>query len=151
MPRRLRRLARVIGDKIGELERQGADTSDESVAAALGLTIEDYKHKLEQIVHVPVGALEIDEDTMMPSGEESSPEQQANHRRALARVRAALERTEKRDLLVLSLYYNDELTYSEIGEVLGGVTRSRVCQLHGRAIARLRASIHGAPGEEEAA
>ena len=43
-------------------------------------------------------------------------------------------------MLVLSLYYNDELTYVEIAEVLG-VTTSRVCQLHGRAIARLRAAI----------
>ena len=38
------------------------------------------------------------------------------------------------------LYYNEELTYSEIAEVLG-VTTSRVCQLHGRAIARLRTEI----------
>ena len=44
---------------------------------------------------------------------------------------------EHRDLLLLNLYCEEELTYTEIGEVLE-VTRSRVCQLHGRAIARLR-------------
>ena len=41
---------------------------------------------------------------------------------------------------MLGLYYNEELTYHEIAEVLG-VTTSRVCQLHGRAISRLRAEI----------
>ena len=46
--------------------------------------------------------------------------------------------------MLLSLYYNDELTYHEIAEVLG-VTTSRVCQLHGRAIARLRTAIEATP------
>ena len=44
---------------------------------------------------------------------------------------------------MLALYYNEELTYNEIAQVLE-VTTSRVCQLHGRAIARLRAEIQGA-------
>ena len=41
---------------------------------------------------------------------------------------------------MLGLYYNEELTYHEIAQVLG-VTTSRVCQLHGRAISRLRVEI----------
>jgi RNA polymerase sigma factor for flagellar operon FliA len=76
----------------------------------------------------------------MPTGDESSPEVQAMHREAFGRVRGALARLEQRDVLILALYYNEELTYSEIGEVLD-VTASRVCQLHGRAISRLRAEI----------
>jgi DNA-directed RNA polymerase specialized sigma24 family protein len=52
-------------------------------------------------------------------------------------------------VLVLSLYYNDELTYVEIAEVLG-VTTSRVCQLHGRAIARLRAALEQVQPEAQA-
>ena len=75
----------------------------------------------------------------MPS-DAASPEHEASKRDILRKVRAALPRLEARDLLVLSLYYNEELTYPEIGEVLK-LTKSRVCQLHGRAIARLRAEI----------
>ena len=41
----------------------------------------------------------------------------------------------------MSLYYDDELNLREIGEVLG-VTESRVCQIHGQALARLRARLH---------
>ena len=55
-------------------------------------------------------------------------------------MRSALPKLDQRDILVLGLYYNEELTYHEIAEVLG-VTTSRVCQLHGRAISRLRAEI----------
>jgi RNA polymerase sigma factor FliA len=94
-------------------------------------------------VHVTVGALEMSDDTIMPTGDESSPQVQAMQREAFAKVRSALERIDKRDVLILSLYYNEELTYSEIGEVLD-VTASRVCQLHGRAIARLRTEIEAA-------
>jgi RNA polymerase sigma factor for flagellar operon FliA len=137
-------MARKIGATIQDLERkQGAAPTDEQVAAALDVPIEDYRANLEQLVHVTVGALEMSDDTIMPTGDESSPQVQAMQREAFGKVRSALERIDKRDVLILSLYYNEELTYSEIGEVLE-VTASRVCQLHGRAIARLRAELEGA-------
>lgn len=141
MPRRVRQLARKIGATIKDLEqRTGESPTDEVVAAALGVSLEEYQTNLEQLVHVTIGSLELDDDTLMPTGDESSPEVQATRRHALTKVRGALERIDQRDVLILSLYYNEELTYSEIAEVLG-VTTSRVCQLHGRAIARLRAEI----------
>jgi RNA polymerase sigma factor for flagellar operon FliA len=144
MPRRVRQMARKIGATIQDLERkQGSTPTDEQVATALDVPIEEYRANLEQLVHVTVGALEMGDDTIMPTGDESSPQVQAIHREAFGKVRKALERIDKRDVLILSLYYNEELTYSEIGEVLD-VTASRVCQLHGRAIARLRAEIEGA-------
>jgi RNA polymerase sigma factor for flagellar operon FliA len=55
-------------------------------------------------------------------------------RKALARAIGDLPEREK---LVMSLYYEQELNLKEIGAVLG-VTESRVCQLHGQALARLR-------------
>ena len=48
----------------------------------------------------------------------------------------------EREKLVLSLYYERELNMREIGEVLG-VTESRVCQIHGQALVRLRARMAG--------
>jgi RNA polymerase sigma factor for flagellar operon FliA len=142
MPRRMRRMARRIGDVIQNLEVQHGEAADDKVAEALGVTLEEYKQNLEQIVHVSVGALELDDDSLMPTGDEASPEIQLAQHRAKAKVRAALEKLEKRDLLILNLYYTEELTYTEIGEVMG-ITRSRVCQLHGRAIARMRSLIAG--------
>ena len=141
MPRRVRQMARKIGTTIEDIERTTcAAATDEAVATALGVSVDEYKSDLEQLVHVTVGALELDDETSLFAGDGESPESEAVRHQAMARVRAALPKLEQRDLIVLGLYYNEELTYNEIAQVLG-VTTSRVCQLHGRAIARLRAEI----------
>ncbi|MEO8698620.1 MAG: RNA polymerase sigma factor FliA [Kofleriaceae bacterium] len=150
MPRRVRQMARKIGATIQEIERSTCKAAtDEAVAAALNVTVEEYKSNLEQLVHVTVGALELGDESYMLAEDAESPEAEAARREAMSRVRAALPRLDKRDVLVLGLYYNEELTYAEIAQVLS-VTTSRVCQLHGRAIARLRAEIE-APAAQAAA
>jgi RNA polymerase sigma factor for flagellar operon FliA len=53
-------------------------------------------------------------------------------------VASAIQSLPERERLVLSLYYNDELTFREIGKVLN-LTESRACQLHARAILSLKA------------
>jgi RNA polymerase sigma factor for flagellar operon FliA len=58
----------------------------------------------------------------------------AEVRRSLA---DAIERLSERERVVVSLYYHDGLTLAEIGEVLG-VTESRACQIHAKAVSRLR-------------
>jgi RNA polymerase sigma factor FliA len=145
MPRRARQMARKIGATIQELEkRNGKSPADEEVAVALGVTVEEYRTDLEHLVHVTVGALDHDDDTQSAlASTDSSPEAGAARHQAMTRVRQALPKLDQRDILVLGLYYNEELTYHEIAEVLG-VTTSRVCQLHGRAISRLRAEIESA-------
>ena len=52
----------------------------------------------------------------------------------------AIEDLPERERLVLSLYYEQELNLKEIGAVLK-VTESRVCQLHGQALVRLKAQL----------
>jgi RNA polymerase sigma factor for flagellar operon FliA len=54
----------------------------------------------------------------------------------------AIARLPEREKLVVTLYYYEELTLREIGEVLG-VTESRVSQLHTKAILRLKARLAG--------
>ena len=53
---------------------------------------------------------------------------------------AAIDGLPEREKLLMNLYYVEELTLKEIGEVLG-VTESRVSQLHSQAVARLRAKL----------
>ena len=55
----------------------------------------------------------------------------------------AISRLPEREKLVVTLYYYEELTLREIGEVLG-VTESRVSQLHTKAILRLRSRLTAA-------
>ena len=52
----------------------------------------------------------------------------------------AIEDLPEREQKVMALYYQEELNLREIGDILG-VSESRVCQLHGQAVARLRARL----------
>jgi RNA polymerase sigma factor for flagellar operon FliA len=61
----------------------------------------------------------------------------ADFRKALM---LAIEDLPEREKLVMSLYYDEELNLKEIGAVLK-VTESRVCQLHGQALVRLKARL----------
>jgi RNA polymerase sigma factor for flagellar operon FliA len=62
----------------------------------------------------------------------------------------AIEGLPERERLVMSLYYSDELNLKEIGVVLK-VTESRVCQLHGQALVRLRARLSAWKDSQEPA
>ena len=64
-------------------------------------------------------------------------------RQALAR---AIDQLSERERDVVALYYHDGLTLAEIGEVLG-VTESRVCQIHGKAVGHLRRWLTAAERE----
>jgi RNA polymerase sigma factor for flagellar operon FliA len=56
------------------------------------------------------------------------------------RVADAISRLPEREKLVVALYYYENLTLREIGEVLG-VTESRISQLHTKAVLRLRSRL----------
>ena len=142
MPRRVRARAREVGRVIRSLEQSlGRDPTDVEIAEKLGVSVAEYRDNLEMLTHVSVGSLES-----LPSIHErldcggTSPEAHAQKSQALAAIRNALERLPERDVLVLNLYYEEEFTYAEIGGLLG-VSASRVCQLHARAISRLRVEI----------
>lgn len=60
----------------------------------------------------------------------------------------AINRLPEREKIVISLYYYEGLTLREIGEVLG-VTESRVCQMHTKAILRLKGRLTSAKGALE--
>ena len=61
-------------------------------------------------------------------------------RAAQLAVAEAITGLPERERLVMSMYYDDELNLKEIGAVLG-ISESRVCQLHGQALVRLRARL----------
>ena len=148
-PRTLVEKLRRVSQVYRRLEQeQGSAVSDAAVAAAAGITIAELQELMERGSQMAILSLEdflFDRD-----GEEgttrgemladpASPDpagryEQEELRRALA---AGLERLNAKDRLVLTLYYYEGLTLKEIGKILG-VSESRVCQLHGRAIVHLR-------------
>lgn len=146
LPRRARITAKRMTATIRQLERDlGRAPEDDEIAEALGVSVETYHSELQVLTHVSLVELDdtMTERKLKEQGE--SPLAHAERRQLLAKVSAGLAKLAERDAQLLSLYYVEELTFAEIGEVLG-VSESRVCQLHSRAILRLRAAI---PGDEE--
>jgi RNA polymerase sigma factor FliA len=144
MPRRARSAARHVSQTVRDLEQQlGRPAEDEEVAAALGVELDVYREDLEMLTHVGLVELQPEE---RGAARGDDPEQQMQTAELRQRVRDALERIPGRDALILSLYYIEELSYAEVGAILG-VTESRVCQLHGRALLRLRAELDDAGDE----
>ena len=156
VPRSVRARARDIERAVAELESKlGRAPNDDEIAAKLGLTEDELEESLTEISRSSIAALDelwtvsaggdqialIDtiEDTHGP--EPQSALAQTELREAMA---DAIARLPEREKLVVTLYYYEELTLREIGEVLG-VTESRVSQLHTKAILRLKARLGGSP------
>ena len=124
VPRSVRARAREIERAIADLESKlGRAPTDEEISAKIGISEEELEDSLTDISRSSIAALDETET-----------------REALA---DAISRLPEREKLVVTLYYYEELTLREIGEVLG-VTESRVSQLHTKAILRLKARLAGA-------
>jgi RNA polymerase sigma factor for flagellar operon FliA len=154
VPRSVRSRAREIERAIGELEsRLGRAPSDEEIATKVGISQEDLDESLSEISRTSIAALDelwtvsaggdqialIDtiEDTQGPNPQSALAETELKEA-----IGEAIARLPEREKLVVTLYYYEELTLREIGEVLG-VTESRVSQLHTKAILRLKARLAG--------
>ncbi|MDE2347019.1 MAG: RNA polymerase sigma factor FliA [Gammaproteobacteria bacterium] len=147
-PRSVHRSMRAMSDVIRKLENEkGRDANGADIAEALGIGIEDY-HKLVQDA---ASCRLFSFDQMGSSEDDSSPAEHARDERPgpfdhiedegfRAALAAAIDQLPEREKLVLSLYYDEELNLREIGEVLE-VSESRVCQIHGQALVRLRARL----------
>lgn len=146
MPRRVRQMARKINSAIKELEKNGEAASDERVAGALGVSVADYQGGLAQLVHVEVAPFDGEELRLVAT--DIAPDIQADQRKTLGHIKAALACLETRDATILGLHYIEELTYQEIADTLK-ITPSRVCQLLWRAVERLRSHM-GAVAKEAA-
>jgi RNA polymerase sigma factor for flagellar operon FliA len=145
-PRSVHRKARAAAASLRAVEAlRGGEASDAEVAAHLGVSMTDYHQILQEALSCQLLRLNDSED-----GEESTLERlrdggpnplEETVDEALRRaVIAAIERLPERERLVLSLYYEQELNLKEIGAVLK-VTESRVCQLHGQALLRLKSQL----------
>jgi RNA polymerase sigma factor for flagellar operon FliA len=145
-PRSTFRNAKQVSQAIRTIEnRTGRDARGQEVAEHLGVSVEDYHRMVESAASSRLLSYEQLADdperaSMLPEAPEDGPEtmlEEDQFREALARAVATLP---ERERLVLSLYYDDELNLREIGEVLE-VSESRVCQIHGQAVLRIRARL----------
>lgn len=144
-----RRKIREVEKAMLQIEQQlGREAEDTEIAAALDIDLEEL-HRIKQVAGISfisyeeVGGTAGAERDALAAGL-SRNETDLLDRAGLKELRAglaeAIEELSEKEQLVLSLYYSDELTMKEAGEVLG-VTESRVSQLHSQAVLRLRAKL----------
>ena len=145
-PRSVHRKSREAAEVIRKFEQStGRDANDKEVAEELGISLNAYHQILTESTTAHIFSFDQpDEQTgepiSMPKSDEITPMENMesdSFQEALAKCIRGLP---ERECLVMSLYYDEDLNLREIGEILG-VSESRVCQIHGQALVRLRARL----------
>lgn len=148
LPRGARRNMRQIEAAINTLQqRLGRSPAEKEIAAELGVGIEDYHGMLldargAQIVHYEDFSEDGDDDFLERNcaGSSSDPLSSLLDDDLRQALISAIGNLPSREKALMGLYYEQELNFKEIGAILG-VSESRVCQIHGQAVARLRAGL----------
>jgi RNA polymerase sigma factor for flagellar operon FliA len=148
---------RSVRDKASELEeaysrleqRTGEPPTETAIAEEMGISIDELQIRLTEVSTTSMLALEElcqdkeDEDALRdyiadPNG--VSFDERLIYEETRDLLASAIDALSKQEKLVVTLYYYEEITMKEVGQVLG-VSESRVCQIHSSAILRLRNSM----------
>jgi len=153
VPRSVRSKARDIEKACAVLEnRLRRAPTDEEIAEELRITVSEFRHSLTQISTTsivaldelwPVSGSDGDQTALIDTIEDpksNDPSRMLDLTEIRTRLAAAIDALPKREKTVIALYYYENLTLREIGEVLG-VTESRISQLHTKAILRLKGRL----------
>src|SRR5919106_2005333 len=153
VPRSVRARAREIEAAQAKLEHElQRAPSDEEMAGELDMELEEFQDALLEIANSSILALDDLWTVADPNGGQISmldtirdpaaidPQEEIDTNEVKHRLANAIEGLPDRERLVIALYYYENLTLREIGEVLG-VTESRVSQLHTKAVLGLRANL----------
>ena len=156
--RALDRLPRSVRQKAKQLEQiqtsltlqVGREPTEPELAEAMGMTLQQYNRTLVDCSWVTVsldGLLNRDEQgegwtsTELPANpDEEDFTKRLEKKQMFDALAGAIKLLPERELLIVSLYYKDEMTRKEIAQILD-ISESRVCQLHARALSRLRARL----------
>ena len=149
-PRSVHRLARQAARAMHEIEQEtGREARDVEIARKMSISLSEYHEISADAARCQVmsmNAVATDDEPVDFADESFTPMeqlQQSEFQSALAENIGGLPEREK---LVLSLYYNEEMNLREIGATLN-VSESRVCQIHGQALLRLKARMSEWQGE----
>ena len=143
-PRSVHRKYRAVTEAIRKIENiKGTDASDTEIAKELGISLSEYHQILVDSSSsrlFSVDALEEQGDYHLPASTAHTPFDSFSQDEYQQQLVDNIRNLPEKEQLVMSLYYDDELNFREIGEVLG-VSESRVCQIHGQALLRIRSKM----------
>lgn len=152
VPRSVRQKSREIEDTIGDLEAKlGRTASDAEIAGKLGVSEEEYQQTVMKLSGTSVLSLNDvwysgnDNDHMsigdsIESPSSLNPDVIVEREEIRKIIIQAINELPEKEKMVIVLYYHEDLTFKEIGQVLE-VSESRISQLHTKANLRLRAKL----------
>lgn len=154
VPRSIRRKITDLENTYNRLEKKlGRAATDEETAAEMNLSLDKYYKLLDETKTVSFMDIELlrvkscatPENTVAAAlaMDENDPFAALSLAEIRDLVAGAITELPEKEKLVVSLYYYDELTMKEIGQVLE-YTESRISQMHSKAMLRLRAKLKGA-------
>ena len=143
-PRSVTRKIREVSQAVHEVENVlGRDPTNSEVAEHMSISLDDYHTILKDSMSARLFSLEqVEEEQGLPGqtnvAEPQKKLEENSFKQALAKE---IQNLPEKEQLMMSLYYNDEFNLKEIGAVLN-VSESRVSQIHGQALIRLRSRLH---------
>src|SRR5574344_3157734 len=152
VPRSVRQKSREIEDAIVQLEaRLGRTVSDQEIASHMGITESEYQNTIMKVSGTSVLSLNDvwysgdDSDHMsigdsIESPASMNPDVQVEREEIRKVIIQAINELPEKEKMVIVLYYHEDLTFKEIGQVLD-VSESRISQLHSTANLRLRSKL----------
>lgn len=143
-PRSVHRKYREVTDAIQKIESaKGGDPSDLEIARELGLSLTEYHRILIDSSSAKLFSVDMmDEkgDSQVPQSNDDSPFDNVSNTEFQQMLANSIRNLPEKEQLVMSLYYDNELNFREIGVVLE-VSESRVCQIHGQALLRIQSKM----------
>ncbi len=159
VPRSVRQKASKLDAVVSKLQSKlGRPPEDEEIAEEMDITLDDLFDVINETRNMPLLSLE-DLGISRDSGDKQSlldtlagksdvdPQTQLRLNELKSLIAAAIDTLPEKERLMVSLYYYEELTMKEIGEVLG-ITESRISQIHSKAVYRLRTKLKSLIAEE---
>lgn len=141
LPRRIQRELRRVAEAVDLAgARTGGQPGERDIAETLGMSLADYQALAGELACARMLPLGEEDLELLPKGED--PAGLADSQRFREQLAICVAELPDREQLMMALYYDEGLNLKEVGAVLG-VSESRVSQLHGQALARLRSALRG--------
>lgn len=151
VPRSVRQKANLLAETYRKLEHKlGRSAADDEVAQVMGVSMKEFHDIVNYSSNMPILSLD---DLGISTKEESkslldciagtkdtNPQTQIRLNELKKIIANAIDSLPEKERLMVSLYYYEELTMKEIGEVLG-ITESRVSQIHSKAVLKLKIKL----------
>lgn len=136
--------------------RFGREPEAEEMAGELAIDLEEYYRVEQKVSEATLLSLEdlslASEETWAKARDEfrqrpyEDPLSFVEHKDLIEKLASGIEELPERERMVITLYFHEELTLREIGEILH-LSEGRVCQIYAQAVSRLRGTLEIGKGE----